>query len=155
VRERLRQADLIVEVSRRLEAALHNLAQAVAHARVARRAVDVEALLPALEDFHGHREGHFIQFLAVAVWPLHHAGIEVRVLVQLAAGHGVQHLRTRSAMVGKEVRAALRNHPGLVLHVLAAAGGEEHGGEAEERNGTRFPRSQNRDLEHPALFPVP
>jgi hypothetical protein len=33
-------------------------------------------------------------------------------------------------MVGEEVGAALRLHLGLVLHVLAASGGEEERGEA-------------------------
>jgi hypothetical protein len=38
-------------------------------------------------------------------------------------------------MVGEEVGAALRLHLGLVLHVLAAAGEEQKGGEAEESRG--------------------
>jgi len=43
----------------------------------------------------------------------------------LAAGHGIQHLRARAAMVGEEVSTALREHLGLILHVLPAAGNEQ------------------------------
>src|SRR5206468_2360536 len=52
VRQRLRYAHLVVEIGGRLVAALHNFPQAVAHPRVARRAVNVEPLLSALEHFH-------------------------------------------------------------------------------------------------------
>jgi hypothetical protein len=45
--------------------------------------------------------------------------------MQLPARNGVQHLRPRAAMIGKEVRSTLRKHPGLVLHILAAAGSEQ------------------------------
>jgi hypothetical protein len=92
-----------VEIGGRLVAAVNDLAQAVAHARVAGRAVDVEALLAALEHFHGHREGHQVLLFAVAVGALHDAGVEVAVFAQLAARHGVQHLGTRAAMVGEEI----------------------------------------------------
>jgi hypothetical protein len=42
--------------------------------------------------------------------------------VQLAAGHSVGHLRTRAAMVGKELRTALQANLWLVLHILPATG---------------------------------
>jgi hypothetical protein len=41
--------------------------------------------------------------------------------MQLAASHGVHHLRTRAAMIGKHLRPALRKDLWLVLHVLPAA----------------------------------
>ncbi len=142
MRQGLRQAHLVVQVGGRLVAALHDLAQAVAHPRVAGRAVDVEPLLAALEHFHGGREGQLVVLFAVAVGGLGHAGVEVGVFVQLAAGHGVDHLGPRAAMVGEQVRAALRDHLGLVLHVLAAAGEEQQRGEAGEGGdaGNEVPR---------------
>jgi hypothetical protein len=54
--------------------------------------------------------------------------------VELAARHGVEHLRPRAAMVGKEIRSALRNHPRLVLHVLAATGNQQNAGQQAELN---------------------
>jgi hypothetical protein len=52
--------------------------------------------------------------------------------VELASGHGVKNLGTRAAMVGEEVGAALRNHLGLVLHILAAAGEEKHAADSSK-----------------------
>jgi hypothetical protein len=52
--------------------------------------------------------------------------------VELASGHSVKNLGTRAAMVGEEVGTALRNHLGLVLHVLPAAGEEKNCGESGE-----------------------
>src|ERR1035438_6185296 len=60
VRDGLREAHLVVQIGSRLITALDDLAEAIAHARVAGRAVDVEALLAALEHFHRYREGHYI-----------------------------------------------------------------------------------------------
>jgi hypothetical protein len=45
--------------------------------------------------------------------------------MQLAASNRIEHLRASAAMIGEERGAALWNHPGLILHVLAAAGEEK------------------------------
>jgi hypothetical protein len=81
--------------------------------------------LPALKHFHSDREWHEVLLFTVSICALHDAGVEVAVLVKLAAGYGVEDLGARAAMVGEDFRSALWNHPGLVLHVLAAAGNEE------------------------------
>jgi hypothetical protein len=39
-------------------------------------------------------------------------------------------------MVGKEIRSALRNHSGLILHVLAATGDEKQCGNAGQSNAS-------------------
>ena len=114
-------------------AALDNLAQPVAHPRVARRAINVEALLAALQHRERHRERHLVLLFAVAIGALNHAGIKVAVLVQLAAGHGVGRLRPRAAVVGKEIRAALRDDLRLVLHILPATHDKQEGSETGSR----------------------
>src|SRR5207248_228816 len=117
---------------------------------VARRAVDVEPFLSALEHIHGHREGQLIVLFAIAVGALRDAGVEVRVFAELAARNGIDHLRPRAAMIGEEVRAALGDDLGLVVHVLAAAGDQQERGETEECCELLwYPRSQKRDLGHP------
>src|SRR5271166_3438459 len=98
MRKRLRETHLIVQICGRLVAAIDDCAKAVAYARVARRAVDVEAFLAALEYFHSDRERQLVQLFAIAVGSLHYAGVEVAVFAQLAAGYGVHDLRTRAAV---------------------------------------------------------
>ena len=75
-------------------AALDDHPGTVTHARVARRAVDVEPFLAALKHFHRNREGHHVALLAVL-----QAGVKVLVLVELSARYGVLHLRPRRASV--------------------------------------------------------
>src|SRR5579871_3839581 len=99
-----------MKIARRLVAAIDNLAQPVADARVARRAVDIEAFLPTRENFHGYREGHLITLFAITVRALNDSRIEVAVFVLLTASNRIQHLRPRTAMIGKHFRSALRNH---------------------------------------------
>ena len=132
VRDGLREAHLVVQVSGRLVAALHNFAFTVAYARVAGSAVNIEPLLAALKHFHRDRERHHVLLFAVAICAQYYAGVEVAVGVQLAAGDGVEDLRTRSAMVGEYVRSALRDHLRLVLHVLAAADDQQESAEASD-----------------------
>jgi hypothetical protein len=126
VADRLCEPDLVVKIGGRFVTSLDDSSEAVADPRMAGRAIDIEALLAALEHIESHRKRHQVLLFAIAVCALHHAGVEVAVLAQLAAGHSVHHLRARAAMVGKHLRPALRNQLGLVLHVLAAAGKEHH-----------------------------
>jgi hypothetical protein len=51
-----------------------------------------------------------------------HAGVEVAVLMQLIARHGVLHLRTHRAAIRIEIGSALRKELRLIVHVLPAAG---------------------------------
>src|ERR1700721_3723632 len=73
---------------------LDNHADAVAHTRVARRAVNVVPLLPAFQHLHRHWKRKTISHFSV-----HQTGIEVRVFVQLVARHRVLHFRTRQRTI--------------------------------------------------------
>src|SRR5688572_16457669 len=77
-------------------AARGNHAFAVADAAVALRAVDVEAALAAVDqlDGDGHREA--VRDLAVDL-----AGVEERIVRDVAAGDGAGHARTRSHTVSE------------------------------------------------------
>src|SRR6516162_5697648 len=120
------------------------------------RAVNIEPFLAALEHFDRDRERQLVVLFAIAVRALRHAGIEVGVFLQLPARNRVDDLRSRAAMIREYVGSALRDDLRLVVHVLAAAGNENHRRKSEKRcESPRLPRSQNRDLGHPHLFPVP
>src|SRR5262249_58386289 len=102
--QRCRPQAFGVQIARSVVAAQHNHALAIARARMARRAIDVEPLLPALQYLRCHREGKSIALLAV-----HQASVEVAVLMQLVACHSVRHLWTHRAAVSEERRSALRD----------------------------------------------
>src|ERR1700721_330759 len=108
---------------------LDDHADAVAHTRVARRAVNVVPLLPALQHLHRHWKRKTISLFSV-----HQTGIEVRVFVQLVARHCVLNLRTRRPAICIEIRTALRNELGLIMHVLPAAE-RKHRGNCSRSNG--------------------
>jgi hypothetical protein len=73
--------------------------------------------------------------------------------VQLPARYRIQHLRTRAAMVGKKLRAPLRKHSRLVLHILPATGQQQQCAEGRER---KPPSSGNpRNHATPRLIPDP
>jgi hypothetical protein len=90
VAQRFTQPLRIVEIPRWLVAATHNHPGPVAHARVARRAIHVEPLLPTGQHLHGYRKRHHVGFLAVR-----QSRVEVFRFVQLPARHRVLHLRPR------------------------------------------------------------
>ena len=102
------------------EAALRDHAVAIAEARMAGSAVDVETLLPAREHFFSHRERHVVARIVAEL-----AGVKVRVLVQLSASYGALHGKACGAEIGEEIALPQRLETGLVVHVLAA-GGEKH-----------------------------
>ena len=74
---------MIVQVGGGLIAALDNLTETITHARVARGAIHVEALLAALKNFkrQWNLSRQLIALFAVAVGSLNHAGVEVAVVV--------------------------------------------------------------------------
>jgi hypothetical protein len=88
--------------------------------------------MAALEYFHRRRERQRVLLFAISVGALDDAGVEVAVFLQLTASNGIDDLRAGAAVIGVEIGTALRNHFGLVLHVLTAAGDEENGGEPGE-----------------------
>src|SRR5437660_1772077 len=101
--------------------ALHDHAVAVADARVARAAIDVEALLTTRQNFSRERER---QPVAVLAWRFI-AGEVVSVFVQLPASDGTGQQRTPFPGIGKEITAPQRLHARLVVHVVPA-GAEEN-----------------------------
>ena len=103
------------QVAGGLVAAFNNHAAPISHAGMTRGAINVEAFLPALEYRLSYRERHCILFPIVD-----QAGIEIRIRVELAAGHSSIHLRTNRAAIGKKFGFALRNHFRLILHILPA-----------------------------------
>src|SRR3981189_112677 len=146
VAQRSRLQPRRVEITRLHIAALDDHAHAIAHARVTRRAVDVVALLPALQHLERSRKRHPIAFFAVD-----QTGIKIAVLTQLIARHRILHLRTHRAAIRIKSRAALRKELRLVLHVLAAAG-------QNQRRRHRTHRRELIEFQHSAfysLFPTP
>ena len=100
---------------------------AVADARVAGRAENVEALAAAGEDFFGDGKGHHVAGIVVDF-----SGVEVGVFVELAAGDGAFDGRTFGTLVGVEIAAGERVLAGLDVHVVAAGGGQRYHQQREE-----------------------
>ena len=115
-----------------LIAALHDHAVAVAYTGMARRAVDIKALLPAIHHIACQRERQLVAE-SRAVF----AGEKVALGIKLLRIHGCVfqarhrslHRIARGALIGKERVGTQRDEFGLVMHVLAAAGHkeDEHG----------------------------
>ena len=110
-----------MEVAGRPVASLHDHAGTVAHARVTWRAKHVVLLLPAPQKLSGHRQRHAVAFFAAR-----NPGVEVCILMQLRAGDRIFHLRPHGPAVGVEGGTALRVKLRLVMHVLPAAGEQQH-----------------------------
>jgi hypothetical protein len=109
-------------------AALHNHAAPASRGVVAGRAVDVEALLAALEHVRvdGDRQ-HVDRRLAVL------AGEERLIFVQRAARHRAFHVRPSARSVREERRGPERAVLRLIVHVLTAGGdaGQAERGQCE------------------------
>ena len=138
--------------TRRVEAAslripaLNDHADAIAHARMTRRAVDVIPLLSTLKHLHRGWKRH-----AVPLFSIHQAGIEVSVFMQLVARNRILHLRSHRAAIRIKIRAALRKELRLILHILTAAG-------QNQRCRHRTHRRELIEFQHSAfysLFPTP
>jgi hypothetical protein len=87
---------------------------------MARRAVDVEALLPAdqIVARDGKRKSVYI---GVAEFP----GIASRINPKMAARDGPFHLRPLGSMIGKEIALSQWLVAWLIVHVLTASGSSE------------------------------
>src|SRR5512140_2135250 len=117
-----------VERARVLEAARDDHALPLARAAVARRAVDVEALLPAEEELLRDGDGEVEDELAVVA----DAAVERGVRAQEAARDDALGERPGRAVVREEGGLAQRLRLRLVVHgVPAAAHGEREEGEEE------------------------
>ena len=118
---------------------------------MARRAVDVETFLAAPQHIGGKRKW---QAIAGTVRRLH-AGEEVNVLHERPASEGAGNVglvavdragdqRPALARVFEEIVAAQRLHPGLIVHVLPAAGNHKHKSYRNDQQPTTNDRSVRR-----------
>src|ERR1035438_9306173 len=96
---------------------------------VARRAVDVEALLAAQNQVLGYRHRKEVRQFAVLAL----AGVEQRVVIEVAARHCAFDEGAGGAAVGEEIAGPQWDVLRLVMHVLAA--GREQGQRYQENGG--------------------
>ena len=89
-----------------------------------RSAVNVIALLSAGQQFCGDREGHVVSGIVAQL-----AGVKICVFLQLATRNGAFDRRAGGAQVRVEIAARERFEARLVVHILAASGQGEQGGE--------------------------
>src|SRR5262245_18606378 len=82
---------------------------------VARRTVDVEALLPALHDRFVNLKWKQERVVSIDL-----SGIEQLIVAQLSTCDGIRHERTRRLLIAEEGRFSERQILRLVVHVLAA-----------------------------------
>ena len=96
-------------IGRRLarKTARGNEAVTVADSRVTGSAINVVALASSFQNFFGHRKRHVVTGAVANL-----AGIEIRVLAQLAARHRAFDGWTLGALVGEKVAAGKRILPG-------------------------------------------
>ena len=113
---RLSQAVGVIR-RRALKSALHNHSIAIAQPGMAGSAINVKALAATIQHFLGDRKRHVV----ARVFP-NFSGVEISVLIELAAGHRAFNRRTRRAQVGIEITFGQRLEPRLVVHILAATG---------------------------------
>src|ERR1019366_2578983 len=94
-------------------------ATTIANAPVTRRAVDIETLASARQNFGGYRERH-----KVAGSVADFSRVQVGVFVEIAARHRALDRQAGRATVRKEI--ALRHGPviRLQVHIEAASGGD-------------------------------
>ncbi len=116
------------------KAALHDQAIATAGGVVAGRAVDVVALLPAIEDRLRHLEGQLAHEHR-AVFPRE----EGRIGLKCPACNRALDERPRARRVREEGARPERPVLRLIVHVLTAAG---DGGEDEDRNSNELARGR-------------
>src|SRR4029077_13754429 len=94
-----------------------NNAVAVAHPGRTGSAVDVVTLLSAGQKFVGDRKGHVVSGIVAKL-----SGVEIVVLVQLAAGDRAFNWRTRRPQISIEIAFGQRLEARLIVHVLTAPG---------------------------------
>src|SRR3954447_19082277 len=95
---------------------------------MARRAINVETLSPALQHFLVDRKWHVIARILA-----HFASIEICVLVQLPTGHRALNRWTCRAQVSIKVTLCKRLESRLVVHVLSATSECKNSQQAESR----------------------
>src|SRR5581483_9683304 len=105
---------------RMLKAARWNHSVAVTQPRVAWRAKNIEALPAAIENFLSDGKWHVVARLVAD-----HSGIEICVLVKLAARDGALDRLALRSKIRIEVALCQWLEPRLVMHVVAAAGEDE------------------------------
>jgi hypothetical protein len=108
-----------VKRRRRHKASLHDHSLAIAHSAVAGGAVDVEAILPALQDLARDWERELGHGLVVPGARL--PRIEALVRAELAARHRAFHERAGGPVILKEPTGRERVVARLYVHVLAAS----------------------------------
>ena len=117
---RLAQA-LLMKSRWLLVSALRNHALAIPHARVAGGAINVEALAAAAEDLFRHWKRHVVARIGADL-----AGVEIRVLMQLAAGDRAFDRGTGRAQVSIKIAHRIGLEARLVVHVVTATGENKH-----------------------------
>ena len=125
------------------ETAQDHHAVAVAEASVAGRAIDVEAVLAALDIGIGDGDRKLIDIFARDF-----AGVARFVDAQLAARDGSFHFRTGGAMVGEKIAGGQGLVARLVLHVVAA------GGQSDSSNRNEQPAMESLFLNFGHLFGI-
>ena len=106
---------------RRTVATLHDHSFAIADARVAGRAINVEALPAPRQHIHGYRKRHIVAGIVAKL-----AGVEIGVVMQLSACHGALDRRASRSEIGVKVALGKRLEARLIVHILAAACQEQH-----------------------------
>src|SRR5579863_356539 len=94
-----------------------------------RRAINIEPLTPASQHSLGDGKRHVITWAAADS-----SGVKVCVRVQLASGHSSLHRWPSRTLVGIKITHGQRLEARLIVHVLAAAGENPYGKQAERRN---------------------
>ena len=100
---------------------------------MAGRAVDIESLLAAIENGFGDWKWEFRDWVVTFF-----SGIEARVFVKMASGDSSGDQRTRSAAIVEEAAAGQRFVSRLIVHVLAAGGGEEYQDSPKQNCGAGY-----------------
>lgn len=106
---------------RLLKPAQNNHAAAAAVVAVARRAVNVVALLPARQILRRNGEGKLIRNLAVD-----RSVVSQLVDVQMAASDRARNFRPLRPAISEKSRGLVGNILGLNVHVETASGGAKH-----------------------------
>ena len=128
----------------------HSLA--IANAGMTRRAINIEPLLATCQHLHGHRKWH-----RVARLPVQHSGRHVVRILALRTRHRSLHLRPRGTSVRIQRRSPLRNHLGLVVHIVSTTHAEDnrHGRCQRDRTpACRSPASPHSPTRRDKVFAI-
>jgi hypothetical protein len=113
---------------RLLESTADDHSESVAKDAVTRRTENVEALMPALDQFLGNGNGEYVNIGLAILGGL--AGIEFGVaLAKISPGNGIRDIRTGLAVVSEKLGLAERLVLRLIVHVLTATGEKSQTGQ--------------------------